>query len=68
MVLGPRGGQANDEAKFRHQGRQIKRRIGPAWVDPDPAYGEWHHRRGRVVDGWFDERRAYAAAAEIMAR
>ena len=68
IVVGPRGGQAYDEAKFRNQGWQSERRIGPSWLDLDPASGEWHQRRGRVADGWFDARRAYVVAAEIVAR
>jgi len=68
IVVRPHGGQAFYEAKFRHLGRQIKRRIGPAWLDPDPVTGEWLPRRGRIADGWFDERRAHVAAAEIVAR
>ena len=68
IVVRPHGAQAFYEAKFRHLGTQIKRRIGPAWLDPDPATGEWVQRRGRIADGWFDERRAHVAAAEIVAR
>jgi integrase len=68
IVIRPHGGQAFYEAKFRHQGRQIKRRIGPAWVDLDPETGEWRPRRGRLGDGFCDERRAHVAAAEIVAR
>ena len=54
------------EAKFRHEGRQIKRRIGPAWLERS-ADGEWCRRRGRVPDDCFDERRAHAAAAALIA-
>ena len=54
------------EAKFRHGGRQIKRRIGPAWLERG-ADGEWCRRRGRVPDDCFDERRAHAAAAALVA-
>jgi integrase len=54
------------EAKFRYKGRQVKRRIGPAWLDPDPDTGGCRPRRGRVRDGFCDERRAHVAAAEIV--
>jgi integrase len=54
------------EAKFRHGGRQIKRRIGPAWLERDTATGEWRPRRGRVAPGSFDERRAHVAAAQLV--
>ena len=53
------------EAKFRQAGRQVKRRIGPAWLERDAA-GRWQRRRGRVPEYAFDERRAHAAAAAIV--
>jgi len=52
------------EAKFRYQGRQVKRRIGPAWLQRDPE--GWRPRRGRIREGFYDERRAHVAAAEIV--
>ncbi|HUN78029.1 MAG TPA: site-specific integrase [Solirubrobacteraceae bacterium] len=54
------------EAKFRHQGQQIKRRIGPAWLERDPE-GGWRRHRGRVPESAFDERAAHVAAAQIVA-
>ena len=54
------------EAKFRYQGRQVKRQIGPAWLDLDDD-GGWRPRRGRVAEGYFDERRANVRAAELVA-
>ena len=54
------------EAYFRHDGHQVKRRIGPAWIEPDND-GGWRPKRGRVPDGFFDERRAHVAAAGIVA-
>ena len=55
------------DAVFRDDdGRQVWRRVGPAWLDRDDA-GKWQPRRGRVRDGYFDERRAYVKAAEIVA-
>ena len=53
------------EAKFRYDGRQVKRRIGPAWLTRDDT-GGWRPRRGRVAEGYFDERRAHVAAAELV--
>ena len=53
------------EAKFRHEGRQVKRRIGPAWVEDSPD--GWRPRPGRVPEGFFDERRAHVAAAGLVA-
>jgi len=54
------------EAKFRVNGRQVKRRIGPAWEERGPS-GLWRPRSGRLPDGYFDERRAHAAAAQLVA-
>ncbi len=52
------------EAKWRDEERQqVKRRLGPAWVEPDGA-GGWRKRRGRPREGWLDERAAHVAAAE----
>ena len=53
------------EAKFRVDGHQVKRRIGPAWLEDGP--NGWRSRRGRVPRGSFDERRAHVAAAGIVA-
>jgi hypothetical protein len=36
VVVREYGGRPCYEAKFRHHGRQIKRRIGPAWRERDP--------------------------------
>jgi integrase len=53
------------EAFFRHNGKQVKRRIGPAWLEKMPD--GWRPRAGRVPQGSFDERRAHVAAAVIVA-
>lgn len=66
IVVREHGGRAFYEAKFRHEGHQVKRRIGPAWLEPDGQAG-WRRRRGRVPDACYDERRAHVAAAEIVA-
>src|SRR5437660_423713 len=55
------GGRLFYEALFRHEGRQVKRRVGPAWIEDGPD--GWQRRRGRVPAGHFDERRAHVAAA-----
>jgi hypothetical protein len=52
------------EAVFRHDGRQVKRRVGPARIEDGPD--GWQRRRGRVPEGHFDERRAHVAAAGIV--
>jgi integrase len=59
-------GQAFYEAFWRYRGRQLKRRLGPAWLDQDAA-GQWTARKGRVTEGYLDERRAHVAAAELVA-
>jgi hypothetical protein len=65
VIVREQGGQPFYEAKFRHYGRQIKRRIGPAWLERDPDNGGWRARRGRVPDGSYSERAAIVAAARI---
>jgi hypothetical protein len=45
---------------------QVWRRIGPAWLEKDDS-GKWRPRRGRVRDGYYDERRAHVRAAELVA-
>ena len=55
------------EAKWRDEKRrQVKRRLGPAWVEPDGA-GGWRKRSGRPPAGWLDQRAAHVAAAEKVA-
>jgi integrase len=66
VIVREHRGQPFYEAKFRHSGRQIKRRIGPAWLELDGA-GEWTRRRGRVPDGAYDKRAAIIAADKLVA-
>ena len=54
------------DAIFRYDGREPWRCVGPAWMD-HARDGSWQRRRGRIEDGYFDERRAYVRAAEIVA-
>src|SRR5437660_11932149 len=65
ITIRERGEEAFYEAMFRHDARQVKRRIGRAWLERDEA-GGWRRRRGRVPDGFYDERRAHVAAAQIV--
>jgi integrase len=65
IVIREERGAVYYEAKFRHGGRQIKRRVGPAWLERDE--GDWRPRRGRVPEGSYDERRAHVAAAQLVA-
>jgi integrase len=67
LVVREHNGVAFYEAKFRYGGQQIKRRIGPAWLERDRP-GRWQPRRGRVDAEFFDERRAHIRAAELVAQ
>ena len=66
IVIRAHRGRPFYEAKFRHRGTQVKRRIGPAWLDHDRERGGWQRRRGRVPEGFYDERRAHVAAAQLV--
>lgn len=39
VIVREHNGQAFYEAKFRYGGAQVKRRLGPAWLEPDGAGG-----------------------------
>lgn len=67
LVVREHGGQPYYEAKWRHRGKQVKRRVGKAWVKRGPD-GGWVKRRGWVPDGFFDERRAHVRMAELIER
>jgi hypothetical protein len=67
IIIRVQGEKPFYEAKFRHDGRQVKRRIGPAWLERDETR-DWRPRRGRVQDGYYDERRAHAAAAQTVSQ
>ncbi len=45
--------------------RQVKRRLGPAWLDPDGA-GGWRKRRGRCPEGRLEERGAHVELREAI--
>ncbi|WP_210494891.1 tyrosine-type recombinase/integrase [Patulibacter sp. SYSU D01012] len=67
--VGPNGSPFY-EAKWRERqpsgdSRQVKRRLGPAWVEPD-GNGGWKKRRGRTPDGSLDPRTAHVAAAAMV--
>lgn len=53
------------EAKWRIDGRQAKRRLGPAWLER-AADGSWSKRRGRLPDGFLDDRAATVLAAQLF--
>jgi hypothetical protein len=59
-------GSPQYEAKWRDsKRRQLKRRLGPAWLEPDEN-GGWRKRRGRVRAGFLDERRAHVEMASAI--
>jgi len=63
-------------AKWRAHGAQVKRRLGPAWIEHgDAAKAErrrtrhdgWIKRRGRVVEGYLSEDEAIALIPALVA-
>jgi integrase len=67
VIIREHRGQPFYEAKFRHNGRQIKRRIGPAWLERDPYTAGWRRHAGRLPAGAYDERAAIVAASQLVA-
>ena len=61
------GGRYFYEAKFWFQGKQVKRRVGPAWLEAD-AEGGYRPRRGRPKQGFYEQRTATNQAAKIVER
>lgn len=59
------GGRYFYEAKFWFQGRQVKRRVGPAWLEADDA-GGYKPRRGRPAQGYYEERTASSKAVRLV--
>jgi len=68
------------EAKWRHESRQIKRRLGPAWVEAQNgldaparlrlkhhAGTAWMKRKGTAPDGWLSEDEAVEQMREVIA-
>jgi len=68
LVVVERLGGAFYEAKWRRCGKQVKRRIGPAWLEREPSGSKrWRPRRGRPPTDHFDEKRATVQMAELIA-
>jgi integrase len=61
LQLRAQGTRAFYEVMFRIDGRQVKRRVGPAWVTPAGK-----PRRGRPRDGCLDVAGAHDRAREIL--
>jgi integrase len=68
LIVRDHQGRAFYEAFWRFERKQVKRRIGPAWLEPDPKSGAWRRRRGRKQTGFYDEADAHVAAAQLVAR
>lgn len=67
IVPAKAAGAAYYEAKWRDSGgRQLKRRLGRAWVERDTRTGEWRKRRGHTPTGWLDPRTVHVAAAAMV--
>ncbi|HEY4896573.1 MAG TPA: site-specific integrase [Solirubrobacteraceae bacterium] len=66
MIVREHRGKPFYEAFFRYRGKQVKRRIGPAWLVRDADGGPWQPRRGRLPDGVYDERTAHVKAAGMV--
>lgn len=62
---GRSGGAPVYYARWRTDGEDRLRRVGPAWVEPD-GDGGWRPRRGRTPDGHFDRRSVLVAAADLV--
>lgn len=54
-------------ADFRDGAKRTTLAIGPAWMEAD-GDGGWHPRRGRVQDGFYDERTATVQAAALVGK
>ena len=55
------------EAMFRYDGKQVGRRVGPAWLEPD-GHGGFRKRKGRIEPGFYDDRTVHVRAAELVER
>lgn len=66
LLVREQSGRVFYEAKFRYRGKQVWRRVGPAWLLPGDTPGAFKAMRGRVAPGFLDERGAYVRAAEIV--
>jgi integrase len=55
------------EAKWRRGGQQVKRQLGPAWLERGVGHDERRPRRGRMPEGFLDGKRATVRMAEVIA-
>jgi integrase len=66
LIVREHRGKPFYEAFWRFQGKQVKRRIGPAWLEREPDSVGWRRRRGRRQDTFYDEASAHVAAAQLV--
>jgi integrase len=64
LLVREHGGKVFYEAKWRAGGRQIMKRVGPAWLQR--IDGKWQPQRGRIPAGFYDAQRAAVRAAELV--
>jgi integrase len=67
LIVVERGDGPVYEAKWRRGRRQVKRRVGPAWLERGAGAKGWRPRRGRMPEGFLDEKRATVRMAELIA-
>ena len=65
ITLGRDGSTPHWEAKWRWDGRQIKRRVGHAWLDRKGD--DWVKRAGRAPEGFLSEQDAIVAMRAMIA-
>jgi integrase len=65
LVIRTRGQGPYFDAKWRYNGKQVMRRIGPAWLVPDQD-GGWKKKRGRPEDGFYTAKTATVRMAELI--
>jgi hypothetical protein len=66
LVIREQNGRVFYEAKWRDsRGRQVKRRLGPAWLEREGA-ARWRRRSGRVADGFLDEKAAIVEMRRLI--
>ncbi len=66
LIVVQRDGGPVYYAKWRDSARrQVKRRLGPAWVERDTE-GAWRKRRGRAHDRFLDEKAAIVEMRRVI--
>jgi len=66
LIVVERDGGPVYYAKWRDSGRrQVKRRLGPAWVERSDG-GDWRKRRGRAHERFLDEKAAIVEMRRVI--